>query len=66
MNAGVYRTPDDLAKAGFPTFGRVDGNAVMLDALLEDGYFVVHYCGLAALTKGVEQFQVHKSDLLDF
>lgn len=66
MLAAVMFDPDALAAAGFPTFGRVEGKAVMIDALLDDGRFLVHYCGLEQLNKGPQQFVVHKQNLLDF
>lgn len=66
MQGKIKCTPAELAAKGFPTFGRVNGNAVMLEALLENDQFLVRYVGLAALTIGPDVFCVHKAELLDF
>lgn len=66
MIEGVMYDPEQLAAKGFPTFGRVNGNAVVIDGLTDSGNFLVHYCGLAALKYGPETFHVHKCELMDF
>lgn len=67
MQTQVKFGPDELAKRGFPTFGRYDGKAVILDAYLpEQKMFLVRYCGLTALERGNNAFAIPQQSLLDF
>lgn len=67
MQTGVMFDPKELSERGYPTFGRYEGKAVILDAYFpRTDTFIVRYIGLTALEKGNNAFAIPRQSLLDF